>query len=379
MSIHTRLSELEELNMRLAAALEDKTRAQQTQARADAHFRASFESAAVGQVHYDPVTGVIIRANQAYADMLGYTPEDLVGRLGSDFTFHEDKERGSYQRLVAGSLETYAREKRYVRRDGALIWGRVSASLVRDPDTGEPLMAMAIVEDIDERHRAQVALREAKHDLEIVVEQRTAALAQRDLLLREVYHRVKNNLQIIDSMLLMQGRRLADPDAKGALETLRSRVYALGLVHHQLMGSKDLATFDVASFLDELSHHLMDGAARTDISLSVRAEPLQVGLDIGIPLGLLVTELVTNSIKHAFDGETGAIEVALEAPTPDEILLRVSDNGRGYDPAMREPDGRLSIGASLIEGLVRQMNGQLTISVDAGTRTEIRAPRPRGS
>jgi len=374
MSIHDRIVELEDLNAALTAALEEKTLAEQARAHADAHFRASFESAAVGQVHYDPFTGLIIRANPAYAAMLGYTPEELVGRLGSDFTYPEDKQREGYQRMVSGSVEGYAREKRYVRRDGTLIWGRVSASLVRDPASGEPLLAMAIVEDIDKGHRAQIALRDAKRDLEVVVEERTAALAQRDLLLREVYHRVKNNLQIVDSMLLMQGRMLADAQARAALENLRARVYALGLVHHQLMGSKDLETFDIAPFLEELTRHLLAGAGGAEISLSVRAAPLRVGLDFAIPLGLLVTELVTNSIKHAFDGP-GAIEVVLETPTPQEMLLRVADNGRGYDPAPA-PGATPSIGASLVDGLVGQMNGRLTIQTEGGTCTEIRLPTP---
>ena len=374
MSIHDRIVELEDLNAALTAALEEKTLAEQARAHADAHFRASFESAAVGQVHYDPFTGLIIRANPAYAAMLGYTPEELVGRLGSDFTYPEDKQRENYQRMVSGSVEGYAREKRYVRRDGSPIWGRVSASLVRDPASGEPLLAMAIVEDIDKGHRAQIALRDAKRDLEVVVEERTAALTQRDLLLREVYHRVKNNLQIVDSMLLMQGRKLADAQARAALENLRARVYALGLVHHQLMGSKDLETFDIAPFLEELTRHLLAGAGGAEISLSVRAAPLRVGLDFAIPLGLLVTELVTNSIKHAFDGP-GAIEVVLETPTPQEVLLRVADNGRGYDLA-RAPDATPSIGASLVDGLVRQMNGRLTIQTEGGTCTEIRLPTP---
>ena len=375
MSIQDRLSELEELNARLTAALDEKTRAQQARAHADAHFRASFESAAVGQVHYDPVTGVIIRANRAYAAMLGYTPEELVGRLGSDFTYPADKERESYRRMISGAVEGYAREKRSVRRAGTPIWTRISASLVRHPDSGEPLLAMAIVEDVVERHKAQIALRQAKQDLEAVVEQRTTALAQRDLLLREVYHRVKNNLQIVDSMLLMQGRRLADPEAKTALDSLRARIFALGLVHHQLMGSKDLETIDIAPFLDELSRHLLAGEGEAGIRMSVTAEPLRIGLAVGIPLGLLATELVTNSIKHAFGGpevvRSGAIEVALEAPAPGKVLLRVADNGCGYDAAAKDQAG---VGVGLIRGLVGQMKGQLTISTEGGTCVEIIVP-----
>lgn len=370
-----RVAELQDLNTLMTAALREKTEAQQAQAHSDAHFRASFESAAVGQVHYDPVTGVILRANHAYAHMLGYEPRELVGRLGSDFTWPEDKDPTSYAGMLQGERGGYAREKRYMRKDGTPVWGRVSASLVRAPDTGEPLLAMAVVEDIDEGHKAQIALRQAKQDLEVVVEERTAALAQRDLLLREVYHRVKNNLQIVDSLLLMQARRLTDLPAKAALENLRARVYALGLVHHQLMGSKDLETFDIAPFLEELSRHLLEGAGEAEVSLSVKAAPLKVGLDFAIPLGLLVTELVTNSMKHAFSGGPGAIEVSLAEPEAGQVELRVADDGKGYDPQASRDAGP-SLGASIVSGLVQQLKGVLTVSVDGGTRSVVRLPAP---
>ena len=371
-----RVSELEDLNARLRAALREKTEAQQAQAHSDAHFRAAFESVAVGQLHSD-LTGRIIRTNRAYATMLGYEPEELVGRDGWELTFPDDRNDGqaAYAAMLSGDRETYAREKRYLRRDGTPVWGRVSASLVYRPGSGEPLMAVAIVEDIDEGHRAQIALREAKQDLEIVVEERTAALAQRDLLLREVYHRVKNNLQIVDSLLTMQARRLGDPEAKAALENLRGRVYALGLVHHQLMGSKDLETFDIAPFLEELSRHLLEGAGGSGISLSVRAAPLRVGLDFAIPLGLLVTELVTNSMKHAFAGGAGAIEVALEEAEAGEVVLRVVDNGVGYDPEAAAAAAPW-VGGAIIEGLVKQLRGTLAITTDGGARTVVRLPAP---
>jgi PAS domain S-box-containing protein len=367
--------ELRALNAQLAQALEEKSQALQAQA----DFRVSFESAAVGQVHSD-ADGRIIRANRAYAQMLGYEPEELVGRIGWDFTLPDelDDAQARHAGLLAGSLEPYSREKRYRRRDGTVVWGRVSGSVVRAPDTGEPALTVAIVEDIDARYKAQASLQQAKHDLELVVEQRTAALAQRDLLLREVYHRVKNNLQIVDSLLLMQSRRLADPDAKGALENLRDRVYALGLVHHQLMGSADLETFDIAPFLLELSKHLLEGVGANGITLSVRAAPLRVGLDFAIPLGLLVTELVTNSMKHAFAGGRGAITVELDEAGEGELVLQVSDNGEGYVPAEQGAPGR-SLGATIIEGLVQQLKGVLTISMDGGSRSVVRLPAPAAS
>lgn len=358
--VAARTGELERLNLDLQQALAGKSAAEAARDHSDAHFRASFESDAVGQVHYDPKTGLILRANRCHAAMLGYAPEELVGRKGSEFTWPEDRSADAWARLVAGKVETYSREKRYIRRDGSPVWGRVSASLVRLADGGEPLLAVAVIEDIDDRYKAQLALAEAKGQLEAVVEERTAALAQRDLLLREVYHRVKNSLQVVDSLLLLTSRRLAEPEAKMALETLRARVYALGLVHHQLMGSADLETFEIGPFLEELSAHLLEGKA--EASLSVRAPPLKADLDFAIPLGLIVTELVTSATSCS----PGRIEVALEPGQEGWLALSV-DCG-----ACERPVGTL--GATIVQGLVQQLKG--TLQEEAGGRTVMRLPAP---
>ncbi|MDO8323766.1 MAG: PAS domain S-box protein [Phenylobacterium sp.] len=377
-----RTSQLERANAQLTEALAERSQAQQALARNEAEYRASFEAAAVGKIQTDPLTGKYIRVNRAFAHMLGYEPEDLIGQDGWSFTWPEDREEGreGYARLLAGEVSTYHREKRYLRRDGQPVWGRLSGSIVRDPETNEPLLSIGVVEDIDERHKAQAALETAKRDLEDMVEARTAALRQRDLLLREVYHRVKNNLQIVDSLLVMQARQVSDPGAKEALLSLRSRVYALGLVHHQLMGSTNLSTFDVAPFLHELSTNVVEGGADQNIELNVEAIPLEVGLDFAIPLGLLVTELVTNALKHAFPGRPGTIDVMLRRGADGSIALIVADNGVGYAADGAHAGGTGSgLGASIIKGLVLQMGGMMSVAGDKGTRVEIRFAAPVAS
>ena len=185
-----------------------------------------------------------------------------------------------------------------------------------------------VLRDISERHRAQKELQEAKASLEQVVLERTQALAERDLLLREVYHRVKNNLQVVDAMLLMRAVKISNPEAREAFSELRSRVFALGLVHQQLMGSADLKTFDIEPFLKELLTNIMGGSAPAGIKLNVETYPLVVDLDYAIPLGLLVTEIVTNSLKHAFSDGEGEIAVALRSISGEKVHLTVADNGR---------------------------------------------------
>jgi two-component sensor histidine kinase len=220
-----------------------------------------------------------------------------------------------------------------------------------------------------------VNLQIVQGDLTKTVEERTQALHQRDLLLREVYHRVKNNLQIVDGMLVMQARNISDRQGKDALLGLRSRIYALGLVHQQLMTSADLQTFNIAPFLHELSSNVMEGGAGKKVSLSVEAAPLSVNLDFAIPVGLLVTELVTNSLKHAFPDGEGEIKVELCPDENGELILSVSDNGRQSDgPGAKNHEGGL--GMRIVQGIVSQLSATMEIFHDKGTRTKIRLPMP---
>lgn len=371
-------SSLRASNARLRQAIAAREAMATGLAQSAAQFRASFENAAVGKAQSDPITGRIMRVNQAFADMLGYTAEDMVGRSGWEFTLEEEleAERAEYQRLLDGEKDVHIREKRYLRKDGQAVWGRVSATITRSPETGEPTLAVAVIENIDEQHKSRVALEVAARDLETLLEERNATIAQRDVLLREVYHRVKNNLQVVDSLLVMQRRQLSDPQAREALAGLRSRVFALGLVHHQLMGSRDLQTFDVGPFLEDLSRNLMSAGASKAISLSVRAIPLKVGLDFAIPLGLIVTELVTNSLKHGFPDGSGVIEVELERATTGRVALVVSDNGAatGTDAGAASQSG--SLGMSIVAALVRQLDGVMAVRRGPGFRTEIQLAEP---
>lgn len=370
--------DLDRLNGELTRALSDRTGALDALSLSEAQFRTSFEAAAVGKVQAEPVTGRILRANRAFADMLGYEPEELEGRDGWEFTPAEDRaaEVAAYRPVLAGRQAVYMREKRYLRRDGTTVWGRVSATISRSPQSGAPLLTIAVIENIDQRYKAEAELVAAKAELERIVADRDATILQRNLLLREVYHRVKNNLQIIDALLLMQGRRIGDPDAKAAIQSLRGRIYALGLVHQQLMGSRDLETFDIAPFLKELSANILEGGAAGGVVISVRAAPISVGLDFALPLGLIATELITNCLKHAFPGGRGNVEVTLDRLEDGAILLVVSDDGRHAQAKSPDETGQASLGMTIVAGLAKQLGGKLTITNSQGTRSELLIAAP---
>jgi PAS domain S-box-containing protein len=358
--------------------ISERRDAQRALAMSEAEFRASFEGAAVGKVLAEPISRRILRANHALASMLGYEAADMVGRSANEFTWPEDRDADAaqYALLLNGGSDAHVAEQRFVRRHGTPIWVRVSATLARAPDSSLPVLAVIAIEDIDARYRAQAELLDAKQALEKVVEERTVALDQRDLLLREVYHRVKNNLQIVDGLLLMQALKIDDPQAKESVLGIRSRIFALGLVHQQLMGSTDLKTFDIEPFLQELSTNIVDGGASASVTISVEASALEVGLDFAVPLGLLVTELVTNSLKHAFPDGVGTIAVSLRPDAAGTVLLVVSDDGVGLPALDPEKTGRTGLGAGIVKSLVAQLEGEMAVGDGPGARTEIRIPLP---
>jgi two-component sensor histidine kinase len=205
---------------------------------------------------------------------------------------------------------------------------------------------------------------------------------ERNLLLREVYHRVKNNLQLVDSFIVIQMACLTDAPAREAFFNLRNRVHALGLVHQQLMASDDLKTFDAAPFLRELSENiaLAGGAAERGIALKIEAEAVQVELEFAISLGLLVSELAINSLKHAFPhGRGGTVRVQLSRTPAGEIVLVVADDGVGESsaaemPGADAPKRKSGMGLQITDGLIDRLKAAMTVSRKNGTRIEVRIP-----
>lgn len=233
-----------------------------------------------------------------------------------------------------------------------------------------------LLERVPEVHAAAQALLAARRRLRERTEALEQAISHRDLLLREVHHRVKNNLQMVDAMLALQARRNIDPRALASFAQLRDRVHALAVVHAQLMTSEDLKTFDAGAFLRELGAGLSAslGSRERPITVDVEADPVAITLDLAGPVGLLLTELVTNSAKHAYHDRGGMIRVRFRLEAERQALLVVEDDGSDPQAAGRFVTRQPGVGSKLVAGFVRQLDGEWWTECDQGLRVSIRFP-----
>lgn len=188
-----------------------------------------------------------------------------------------------------------------------------------------------------------------------------AALAEREILLRELQHRVKNNLYVVTSLLGLQANRIGDSAARGALEEVQHRVHAIGLAYGLLQTSQDISHFDLGGYLEALCRTLIGDDREGGVTLALDCEPAQVTLQVGVPLGLIVNELVSNSLKHAFPDGRGTIFLKVRRDA-DRISLEIADDGKGMArPGVAGgPNRPRSLGLKLVEALALQVQGILT-------------------
>ena len=213
-----------------------------------------------------------------------------------------------------------------------------------------------------------------------------AALQEREILLRELQHRVKNNLYVVSSLLGLQANRIDDDGARQALMEVQGRVHAIGLAHSILQASQDISRLDLGAYLGDLCRTLI-AAAPFPVTLDLDLQPAQVSLQVGVPLGLIVNEIVSNSLQHAFgpgggpEGgpesgpESGMVSLSVRR-AGDRIELMIADNGRGMDAAAVAAR-RGSLGRKLIAALAVQIQGTLTRpAVERGVCYHLSFPVP---
>lgn len=196
------------------------------------------------------------------------------------------------------------------------------------------------------------------------------ALRQKTALLHEVDHRVKNNLQLVSSLLLLQARRADDPAARRALGDAQSRVNSVATVHRRLFQGDDVERFDVSAFIADLAFDAVGEARRPDIALRLELEPAHLDIARAAPLALLVGELLANVVRHAFPrGRPGTIRIAAGRAGPGRLRIEIADDGVGGQAC------EAGFGQTLVGLLCGQLKAECTTTdTKPGTRTVIRLP-----
>jgi len=323
----------------------------------------------------------IVWVNDAFLNQTGYARDELIGRNCRLLQGPEtDRQEIARMRAAIGAGEPIALEILNYRRDGTPFWNGMTINPIRD-EAGGIAYFFAAQADMTDKRRAESAMRGTNDELERQVGERTAdlerALAQKTALLHEVDHRVKNNLQVISSLMLLKARRTPEGEARDALQNMAERIGALSTAHRMLYSEGDVAHFNLSDFTGDFLSDLEAGLDPERTRIEAHVEPIAVAAAMAAPLSLMIHELTTNAVRHAFPGGRSGRLTVDGRREDDMLVLVVADDGIGLGTAPPNPAG---FGRSLVEMVVRQLRGSIAWSEGApGTRVEIRVPLQGGA
>lgn len=370
----------------LRIEIEQNREIHQQLSESERRFRLVVESASNAMIMVD-MEGRIRLVNAQAEKLFGYSREEMIGSavemlVPEHLRARHAGHRGSFlakqeARPMGGGMTFPG-----LRRDGVEVPIEIGLNPV---STADGQFVLATMVDVSEREAAEAALRESARqmrqladELEQRVEVRTAdlkrSLAEKELLLKEVHHRVKNNLQVICSLLSMQmdeaeSKSPADPVA-GPIREAHTRVLSMAMIHEQLYQSTTLEDVDFGVYAESLAMRLFRGYCVDPfrIRLELATEPLHLTIDQAIPCGLILNELISNTLKHAFnDGREGVIRIGFRRLASGRAELSVADTGPGL-PADFDIMRVRSLGMQVVKALSEQLGARLHIASDGGTR-----------
>ncbi|HIE26267.1 TPA: PAS domain S-box protein [Candidatus Poribacteria bacterium] len=300
--------------------------------------------------------GVITYVSPAIEAISGYSPSEVIGRNFAEFIHKEDLPyiMQMFQNAIAGDLQPD--EYRIMTKSDAVRWVRTYSRpfFVK----GKPAGLRGVLTDITEQRQAEAKIR--------------ASLKEKEAFLKEIHHRVKNNMQIISSLLSLQRREISDEKLSAMFKDSQNRIRSMALIHEKLYQSENLANIDFTDYIEDLAHSLFHAyAGRGKIALKIDVEDISLSIDSAIPCGLILNELVSNSLQHAFPGEQkGEIKIVLRS-IENDIELIVSDNGIGM-PDNLDFRNTESLGLQLATTLAEnQLQGKIELDRTEGTEFRI--------
>lgn len=314
-------------------------------------LRTTFENMIDGLLVANLRTSKFTIANKSLCEMLGYTLDEIFSLGVSDIHPPQDLDyvRDKFDRQMRGEL-VLASDIPVLRKDGTIFFADINSTFVYIK--GEPCL-LGVFHDITGRRKAAEALK--------------TSLAEKDVLLKELYHRTKNNMQVITSMLTLQAKAGDDEKVKRVFRDTTAKIRAMSLVHQKLYQSKELSSINLGEYAGELARLFIHIYERKDlkINLNENHENISALIDIATPFGLILSEFLANSMKHAFAGKSeGTITIALSKEPQDMIKLHYSDDGAGFGSGF-DPREQSGLGLKTIIALAEH---QLQGNIEFGDR-----------
>lgn len=335
--------------------------------RADARLhdlRTALEATVQGIARVDR-DGRFLTANDAYAALIGYPVEELIGMECAKVVHRDDQQRfeeAHGQMLRSGKAEV---EVRAACKDGFMTYQQVV--MIRVDEEGELAGHYCFVKDITSRKQMEARIE--------------ASLREKDLLLKEIHHRVKNNLQLISSLLHLQSSQIQDERVREMFKESQDRIQAVAFVHEKLYQSRDLARVDLAEYIRSLTSHLLSSYNVTpgDVTVDIQVNEALLDFDVAMSCCLIISELLSNALKHAFvRGKRGRVWIELGSKGEDTQYLVVRDDGVGF-PSGVDFRATTSLGLQLVCALVEQLGGTIALDRNHGTTWAIAYPAVRGT
>lgn len=348
---------LRKMNENLEKLVEEKSGAL---VESEKKYRQLVETMREGMIMVDE-NGVTSYANDQFFRMTRYTGKEIVGHPITNVLTEEsrvvwEEQREKRRRSVEDTYELCIR-----RKDGENVYALTSPRAIFD-NHGRFKGSFAVMTDITERKLAEEKIK--------------ASLKEKEVLLQEIHHRVKNNMAVISGMLSLQAASFKNPDVIDAFESSKQRIRSLTLVHEKLYGAGDLSQIDFSDYIPDLVNRI----ARTNdvpvknITWDIRVKNVSLGIDTAVPCGLIINELVNNAFKYAFPGgRKGKLFIDFSIDDNRSCVLEVRDNGVGLPPDI-DLANTSSFGLYLVNLLSQQLDGNVELDGSAGTAVKITFP-----
>jgi PAS domain S-box-containing protein len=306
--------------------------------------------------------GRITSWNPGAERVLGYTDQEIIGQSIARLFTPEDVQKGEpeHERERARDHGSTADVRWHLRKGGTRFFASGILTAMRD-EAGRLLGFAKVMRDTTAEKQAEEQIRRS--------------LKEKEILLKEIHHRVKNNLQVIVSLIQLQSDYLRDPSGLQVLRDMHNRVRSIAAIHELLYSAADVSHIDFADYLRKLARDLFTfyQASPDQVRLRTDIADTHMELSQAIPCGLIVNELLSNSLEHAFiDKRPGIVQIGLRADG-DKCILSVGDNGRGL-PAELDPLHATSMGLQLVRLLTEQLQGSMQIDRSQGARFTIAFP-----